>query len=125
MEPSENRAKSFLDWMTSGGCQNFLKNPQNQIAWLNTEGLAIVKYEELLGEKGLEPQVYVLKMISRHLQLDNCLVLDEFRNNVIGVKTRTLNAVPSKISDYWSSESERIFSNFGGVELNVILGYTG
>lgn len=92
--------------------------------WLSDPESLIIRFEEITGDNGEDVAINnILKMASHvgiSISFDKA---KEIFTSVLNKPTLTWSGKRSSLEKYWSSESEAIFLENNGGELNNILGY--
>jgi Sulfotransferase domain len=92
--------------------------------WRDQPFALSVQYERLVGDYGTDAQHDALAAICRHLDLQPSTPdLERTLRQSLKSATLTSSGYRSDRRNYWSDAVQQRFTDFGGAELNRILGY--
>jgi hypothetical protein len=102
---------------------NFFSLARPIAGWLG-QNVCLVRFEELLGDRGENARDDAYQRIVRAV-LDGNPAIPLMAENILRMDTLTKSPGRSRVEDYWSDEAEEEFRRFAGPDLNAILGYPG
>lgn len=98
---------------------------REMVAWRRTPGVLPIRFEDLVGDNGLDAQDRVIDALARHLGLPFHEDARRAARACVGTDTLTWSGSRSGLDSHWDARLEDWFRSVGGPELNISLGYSG
>jgi hypothetical protein len=96
------------------------------VGWLREPKVLLLKFEELMGDAGLEVQRRTLEALASHVGVSVPTdIVSLFKQDVIGKPTLTWSGRRSEAWRYWDERVATRFIQLGGGALQTDFGYTG
>jgi hypothetical protein len=116
--------KRLVKYLNNFGAK-YLRSFVRQANWLSRPSVTLLKFEDLLGDNGVDVQASSLTILVKLANLAQPLPLIHqiMQTSVLGKKNRTFSGSRSRLETYWSDDAELIFIDNAGVAINQRFGY--
>lgn len=118
----DDKPTLFAAYLEHFGC-SYLTSMQKQLGWLSNAGALVLRFEELLGDRGEDARSAVLNRLACHIGLapDRDMIASVIR--AVGAETRTFSGSRSDAAPYLNPTTLAALRDIGASEFNEALGY--